>query len=105
MLGKKILTICEWGNSRSVGLAFMLKQKNYDALAVGICAAAPETFDMLCNWADNIIVTFAPITPFIPEKYKDKVLTWDVGFDRYFIPPVNELITQYDKYFNEYINL
>lgn len=99
-LEKKILTICEFGNSRSVGCAFLLKAKYHkDAIACGICSTSPETFDMLCNWADNIIITFAPIARDINEKYKNKVLIWDVGADRYWTPPSKELIDQYEQYY------
>lgn len=101
MIGKKVLTICEYGNSRSVGAAYLLKQDwGRDALACGICVTSPETFEMLCNWADTIIVTFAPIEKDINEKFRHKVVVWDVGFDRYFVPPPEELLKQYREYYN-----
>lgn len=101
VIGNRILTICEYGNSRSVGLAFLLKTKyGREAIACGILCTSPDTFDMLCNWADNIIITYAPIEGSINDKYKHKVLVWDVGHDRYFIPPVKELLDQYESYYS-----
>lgn len=100
--GKKILTICEWGNSRSVALAWLLKdQHGADALACGICAASPETFHMLCEWADIIIVTFGPIARDIDMAFLDKVKVWDVGQDRYFLGYVPELLDKYKDYINK----
>lgn len=102
MIGNKVLTVCEYGNSRSVGCAFMLKEKyGKDAIACGIRRANPDTFDMLCEWADSIVITVGHLRPEINPKYNDKVLLWDVGHDRYFIPPVPELLEQYESYYSQ----
>lgn len=53
---KKILCVCDIGISRSVHFASRLKYVA-DSLAVGLNTTTPETLDMLCKWADTIIVT------------------------------------------------
>jgi len=99
---KRILTICEYGNSRSVGLGWMLKHfYNKEVIACGIISTTPETFNLLCDWAESIIITFAPIEPYMPQKFKDKIVVWDVGHDRYFIPPVTELQEQFTNYLEQ----
>jgi len=98
-MGNKILTICEHGNSRSVCLAWLLKQKySKDAIACGICHTLPETFAMLCSWAELIIVTDKRITHPELERNKEKVRIFDVGPDRFFMGYPGELIGMYEKY-------
>lgn len=53
----KILTCCFGGNVRSVGCKFVLHMKyGHDVLACGVDHNTPETIEMLCNWADYVIV-------------------------------------------------
>jgi len=81
----KILTMCRGGNSRSVGMAFLLKYKyNIDSLACGWEKNNPDTLEMLFNWADHILVMEDDFKKFIPEKFKNKLIVTDVGFDRWF---------------------
>lgn len=101
-LGKKILTICEYGNSRSVALAWMLKEQHgKEAIAIGICCTSPETFAMMCAWADTIIVTVGHISHPILNVFGGKVKVWDVGRDVYFLGYKEELIKKYQEYINQ----
>lgn len=80
----KILTMCAGGNVRSVGLKYLLKYKyGHESLACGQDANSTETIDMLCNWADYVIVLTEDYKKFVPEKYKEKLLCYDVGADRF----------------------
>lgn len=98
----KFLAICERGNSRSVCLAWMLKDVlQQDAFAMGIKAAGPETQEMLMDWAHYILLCDKTFEDLIPEKYKDKLKIFDVGPDRYFRGFEDSLIEQYAKYFDE----
>jgi predicted protein tyrosine phosphatase len=83
----RFLCLCEGGNSRSVGLAFILKHYcDADAIAAGWRFMSSEALDMLYEWADRIVVMQPYISEKVPEKYADKVSVCDVGEDRYFRP-------------------
>jgi len=92
----KILTMCAGGNVRSVGMKYLLKYKyGHEALACGQDANSTETIDMLCSWADYVIVMTDDYAKFVPEKYKDKLLCYDVGEDRFgyaFHPELLQII-------------
>ncbi len=94
----KILCVCARGNSRSVALAYILKdQMNLDAIAIGIEAASEETKEMLYKWADKIILVDKTLDK-IPEKYRSKLKIWDVGRDRFFRGFEPELLQIYTDY-------
>lgn len=102
MLPQKILAICEWGNSRSVALAWLLKEQYHkDALACGICVVGPDTFKMLYDWAEMVIVTDARLTHPYFEQYSYKTEFWDVGPDVYFRGFDPDLIEQYRRYLKD----
>lgn len=95
----KIVCICERGNSRSVALAWLLKDGlGWDAVAIGIRAAGPELKSFLYQWADKIILVDAQFTSEIPEEYREKLLVWDVGLDRYFRGFEPSLLQLYKDY-------
>ncbi len=77
------LCMCEGGNVRSVGLAFQLKEHGQQALACGWRFTNPKTLNMLCGWADYIVVMQAEMAKYIPEAWKNKVRIVDVGPDNY----------------------
>lgn len=104
MIGNKILTICEYGNSRSVALSFILKGMGKESIACGMTASSHETFMMLCNWADTIIVTFEPLAKHILPEFHHKLKIWDVGVDKYFMGYAPELLDKYDKFIKEDLN-
>lgn len=80
----KFLTVCQGGNVRSVGLAFVLKYKhNQDAIAASWEKNSPETKEMLYNWADYIVVMQSKFKEHIPEQFHDKLRVVDVGEDRF----------------------
>ena len=105
--GKKVLTVCIQGVSRSVALMWMLKNfYGIDALAVGIKANSLETIQMLFDWADVVIITTKEIGyDELPDEYKKKILLWDVGGDRYFMGYHPDLIKQFGKHMEEYEQL
>jgi predicted protein tyrosine phosphatase len=78
----KVVCMCQGGNSRSVGCAYLLKYYyGMDALACGWEKNTPETLDMLFSWAEGIIVMQEEFTKYVPEKYKEKLYVADVGPD------------------------
>lgn len=90
---RKILCICQAGNCRSVALAWRLKDPefNCDALACGAGITAPGTIDMLCNWAEVIVVMQPAFALVVPRIHASKVKTCDVGPDRWVNPSHPEI--------------
>ncbi len=67
----------------------------YDAVACSWKDIAPETRDMLCLWADGIIVMEAYMFDKIPEQFRSKTTVVDVGEDVWcnpFHPALTEKI-------------
>lgn len=99
----KILTMCAGGNVRSVGLKYLLKYKyGHEALACGQDANSPATIDMLCNWADYVIVVTDEYKKFVPPQYKDKLLCYEIGEDRFGYAFHPELLYICDKFIVEH---
>ena len=78
----KVLAVCRGGNSRSVAMAYVLKQEyKLDALSCGWRENTAETLKMLYQWADVIVTMTTYIETKIPEEFKSKVIIADVGSD------------------------
>ena len=85
----KILTVCQGGSCRSVAAAFLLKYELGfpDTVAMGVKVNSPETQNMLCRWADRIIVTGEQeIVQKIPRQFQDKIDFLDIGPDVWHNP-------------------
>lgn len=84
----KILVLCDQGNNRSVTLAHQLKYMGYDVLTAGLDNNSHPTLEMLCLWADKIILTNTDQSiSYCPEKQT----TWKLGLD-YYPRPFNEAL-------------
>ena len=95
----KVLCVCEHGNSRSVALAYLLKRRGHDALAMGLRTASAETQAMLCQWADCVVLTDRTLLDLLPSGViRDKLKLYDVGADTYFKGYSRELLRQFYKY-------
>jgi predicted protein tyrosine phosphatase len=82
MARTKIVTICQGGNSRSVGCGYLLKYKyGCDTLACGWEGNTPETLRMLCEWADFVIIMQEEFRKYVPEEFHGKLQVVDVGPD------------------------
>lgn len=94
----KYLCVCDGGNVRSVGMAYVLKhefgQGRNEAIAVGRGNSSIDTLAMLCEWADVIVIMEPHMKVDIGLKYKDKVRCVDVGPDRYGVYVHPELLQQ-----------
>jgi predicted protein tyrosine phosphatase len=78
----KILTVCQGGHVRSVGLKYLLRYKyGHDVLACGWEANSQETRDMLCEWADKVILLDKDFEKYINPKFKSKLFCYHVGND------------------------
>ena len=76
----KILTVCNHGNIRSVGLAYILKTLfKHEAIAIGVEDTTIKTQQMLFDWADKIIILTEDLKIDNP-----KAIYFDVGKDIWF---------------------
>ena len=91
---KRVLVVCQKGNSRSVGMANLLKQCGADALAAGSQTSSYSTLCMLYEWAEVIIVMSQRFAELVPEDRRWKVLVCEVGTDTYARPLSVRLVHQ-----------
>ena len=82
-----IITICEGGNVRSVGLARILKNRHHNVVAIGTAhnMAGDEPIRILVKWAELVVLMSASLkpAPTIMAIEKHKVAICEVGPDRY----------------------
>lgn len=106
----KILTICEGGNVRSVGLARLLKNnhRRHNVVAIGAGWALAiengrEPGTWLCRWADLIVIMsehFRAGVP-IPTDCLQKVKICEVGPDVYGNPSHPDLIAKCEAWIKQ----
>jgi len=92
---KRVLCVCMGGDVRSGTLARILKHEfNMDALAVGVGYATAETFHMLAEWADHIVIPAdKPVWDSdMIRPWERKVIWWDIGPDVWHQPLHPELL-------------
>ena len=79
---RKVLCLCQKGNSRSVVLAYFIrKQFGHETLAAGMVTASRATREMLYEWADRIILVVPRYANRIPDQFRDKLRVIDAGRD------------------------
>ncbi len=79
---------------RSHALSFLLHDKyKHESIAVGLRWMQPDTKEMLCKWADRIVLMETRFWEWIPEEFYSKILVVDVGQDRYGLTINPELLT------------
>lgn len=82
----KVLCVCKEGNSRSVALAYVLKKRGHEAIAIGTHSTTLETKKVLFGWADKVILTDVTLMDAASglDALGEKLYVWDVGRDKYF---------------------
>jgi predicted protein tyrosine phosphatase len=93
--------VCQGGNSRSVGAAYVFKSRGHAAVAIGHSHAGEGLMELLCTWADLIVVMEPSICQFVPARFHDKAKVCNVGTDTYFLGYKQELMTQVEKFAND----
>lgn len=78
---ERYLCVCEQGDNRSVHLAYLLKKEGKEAIAIGIRDTQEESFKILQEWADRVIILDKELINNIPKCYKNEVI--DIGKDIY----------------------
>ncbi len=89
----KVVTMCQGGHVRSVGLKYKLTYEyGHEVLACGWESNTPETRAMLFNWADVIVIMQSKFEQYIPAEFHNKpdgtrkLYCYDVGEDNYHNP-------------------
>jgi protein-tyrosine-phosphatase len=77
----KIAVFCKGGITRSAAMANELKRYGHDVLAAGLGYNAPETIQMLTDWADRIVVMQKELVQLVPMSGRGKMVVADVGPD------------------------
>lgn len=79
----KFLCICAGGNVRSAALAYALRHecRGHEAIAVGYMTSSPSTINLLCEWADRIVVMEAHMQSAVDSKFHAKTRCLEVGPD------------------------
>jgi predicted protein tyrosine phosphatase len=99
--GQKILALCQKGNSRSVALAFLFKKRGADALSAGLVTSSKETINMLCQWAELVIVTDEKLVSLMPVGHEEKLKIWNVGTDKWFRGFKQDLLDKYEEFISQ----
>jgi hypothetical protein len=81
----KILCLGRQGNVRSVTLAYLLKNKGHDAIAVGMRRMGKGTRMMMLDWAEIIILLHQKCQEGVPSKYWPKLRIWPVGREKAYM--------------------
>lgn len=80
---KRFLCVCQKGCNRSVFMVYRLKRHGHSAIPVGWYTEDAETLDMLCEWADCIVVMQEEFRVRIHSRFHYKVVVVDVGPDKW----------------------
>lgn len=79
---KRVLAVCSAGLLRSPTIAYVLSQEpyNFNTRACGAdkSHALIPIDDVLCKWADEIVVVEDDIKYAVPEIYRNKVIVLDI---------------------------
>lgn len=82
---RKYLCICAGGNNRSAALAYILKSKRQDAVAVGTDHVTAETLIYFAVWADFIVPVTGEqrriIEKILPIELLYKIVPFEFGPD------------------------
>ena len=94
----KIVCLGRHGNSRSVTLAYLLKKRGHEAIAVGMRCMGRDTRKMLFDWADLIILLHQKCRAGVDQDYWGKTKIWQIGRDVYFREPDQRLVYMLNIY-------
>lgn len=78
----KALCVCQYGQSRSVGLARCIRKlrQGHEAASVG-WESSPSALPYLCHWAEVIFVVEPSYLGKIQPQHRPKVVLLDLGPD------------------------
>jgi hypothetical protein len=88
----KVLCVCHAGYVRSAATAMILKMRGFDAIAVGVNHASPETLETMGEWADKILLAEPNMEFKFPPTVRGKIeQDFTIGEDEWGNPSAHEL--------------
>lgn len=76
-------------------MAYVLHdERGHEAIAVGRLRVSAKTLEMLCRWADTIVLMQPHMEESVPARFKRKLRCVDVGPDKYGVWIHPELLPQ-----------
>lgn len=88
----KVLCVCHAGYVRSAATAMILKMRGFDAIAVGVNHASPETLKMMGEWADKILIAEPSMAWSFPPDLRGKIEdSFTIGEDDWGNPSDKQL--------------
>lgn len=96
----RLLCVCQYGHSRSVALARQLHGRKVAAIACGVATAGPWLFP-LCDWASHVLLLDDALRGAIPAASVSKIVSFNVGPDRWVNPYHPELADLLAKMIDE----
>lgn len=79
---------------RSHALAYVLHDlRGHEAIAVGRLRVSSETLEMMCSWADIIVLMQEHMKESVPPEQSHKIRVCDVGPDRFGVYIHPELLS------------
>jgi len=97
----RVLTVCAGAVCRSVAMALVLKSKSHDAIALSSDWNSTDTFDMLTDWADRVVLMEPKFQGKIHFKDCKKIRICNVGPDIWKNPLNEDLLDMCWKWVNE----
>ena len=93
----KILCLGRHGNNRASTLAWLLKTKKHDAIAVGMRCMGRDTRKMMLDWADLIILLHEKCGAGVSKEYWKKLKIWlvDITYSMKYDIDLTELFESY----------
>jgi predicted protein tyrosine phosphatase len=99
----KTLAICQGGLVRSVSLTSVLRyMSDQDAIAYGLEKGTLRTMQMLCDWADHVVVMQEKFATPVDAFFKKMICVCDVGPDIWSNPLHPDLVAMVTKYVMEW---
>ena len=92
------------GINRSGALSILLKKYfKHDVIQAGYGITQPETFKMLSNWADRIVICDNEAVGAIPSDDQKKIAVFNIGDDVYGNPMQPDLQKKMMKMLAEWV--
>lgn len=88
------LCICSGGIVRSGACAALLRDQGADAIPVSSKNTSTATFDLMCRWANRIIVMQPQFAERVTPEYRHKVVVFDIGPDVWANPLHPDLLAK-----------
>lgn len=92
----RFLCLCQYGHSRSAALVRILHSRGIEAVALG-AGTSPSLIRDVAPMVDVIVVMQPHFADAVPVGHRSKVVTMDIGHDRWSNPYNQELLSLVER--------